>query len=120
MPYVHVILQLTLRGFERVADGDVNIRVRRIVMVRRRHREFAARHLDIQADTEVIALAVAMMFHLQHDMTADNAVAKLLKLVYFFPYHLLYGVRTGKVLKGDLYGLLHELTINAGLAPVLI
>lgn len=102
MPYVHVILQLTLRGIEGVPDGDVDIRVRRIIMVRRCDREFAAGHLNIQADTEVIALAMAMMFHFQHDMTTDDAVAKLFKLVYFFPHHLLNGIRTGKVLKGDL------------------
>jgi hypothetical protein len=80
-----ILLELTLRGVESIAQGDVNVLVRLFVVMIAADHDLFLRHAQIDPDFKEITLMLMMMFRFDGDSTADDVIAELFQLGGFFP-----------------------------------
>src|SRR5512141_948712 len=80
----HIVFQLSCSGIECVADGDIYILMRLILMALTTSYDFFARRSDVDANMVQIALMVMMMPRFHRDLATHNVRMKFLKLAGFF------------------------------------
>src|SRR5689334_16166522 len=91
----------------RRVEGLVQCRVKVFVVVMRDH-DFAARHLDVQAHDEFLALLLVPGRNLHHDAAADDVAVEMLELRDAPADRGLDGLGLGDVAQRDLQWDLHQ------------
>src|SRR5687768_8450409 len=99
----HVVLQPTPCGVEGVAQGDLHL-----LVVLMRDGDFAARHLEIDAHVELLALALVARAELDHDAAAYDVVVIALELFRLLADRPIQGVGLCNAVQRDLEGDFHR------------
>lgn len=96
------VLELALHRVEGVADRDVDVGVGVVLVGLAAGDQLVARHLEVDADVEMLALLVVAVQQLDRDPAAHDAAVEAAQLLDLFPDPVLDRVRTLEVAEGDL------------------
>jgi len=96
------VLDLALRGVERVADRDIDVGVRRVVRPRPVGRDRLTRQAQVDRDPVDPALVLVLPFGLDADVAPVDAVIERFDLLRMFADGLLDRVGRVDVAVGDL------------------
>jgi hypothetical protein len=83
---LHVVLQPTTRGIERIADRDEQILVPVVLARFAVHHNLSTRNREIHPNLVDIPLSMMPMGRLQGDAAGTDPIGELLQLFYFVPH----------------------------------
>jgi hypothetical protein len=97
-----VLFQLSLRDFKGVAQCDIQVFMRLLVVMVPAHHEVFLRNCEIDSDTVEVALMLMVVLGGNRDFAADDVVAELFELGHFFAHLGFDGIGMREAAKGDL------------------
>src|SRR5581483_4057222 len=109
-----VVLELAPRRVERLAQRDL-----RVLVVLAGHRHFAARHLEVDARAELLAVLLVPVGELEHHPAAHDVRIVLVELLRSFADRVVQGIGLLDAVEGDLKRNLHGFKI-AGRAGAML
>ena len=98
----NVVLDLTSGDPERIADGDVHVAVGLSLARVAVDHNHLAREEDLDANVELVALGLVVVWRFDSDLARRDAITELLQLLRLRPYEILDRWRVGQVVKRDL------------------